>query len=271
MKLPEKLKILLKNEIDPAFAKRAEYIFNKISDKKPKKILDVGCGRGFYVFGCSLFNFIKEIHGLDNNDEYLKIAKRNCVDKRIKLRKGNAYSLPYPDKYFDFIICSEVLEHLKNDNKGLQELHRVLKPKGTLIITVPNKNFPFLWDPLNWLLMKVFKTHINKDIWWLAGIWADHERLYDEKDIINKVNENGFKILDSQRIINFCWPFSHFLLYGIGKNLVERLKFNSFNRFNFNGKKTISYYLGCLISLPSSLIKNYNKDPSVNISLLIQK
>lgn len=167
--MQKKLKNFLKTEIDPAFAERAKIIFKTIEEYKPQKILDVGCGRGFYLYAISRYRFVKEIYGIDINNKYLKIAKKLCQDERIKIQKASVYKLPYENNFFDLVICSEVLEHLKNDKKALVELHRVLKPKGKLIVTVPNYNFPFLWDPLNWVLMHFFNKHINKNIWWLAG------------------------------------------------------------------------------------------------------
>ena len=193
-----------------------------------------------------------------------------CDDKRINIKQGSIYKLPYRDNYFDFVICSEILEHLSDDKKALLEVERVLKPSGFLIITVPNYNFPFLWDPLNWILMRFFNTHINKDLWWLAGIWADHERLYTTDEIINVVKKH-FKILEMRQFISWCWPFSHFLLYGIGKNLVENLGFSQFSRFNFK-KKSSSSLLAKLIALPTDFLdKKLQNINSTNIAIVAKK
>lgn len=255
---------ILKAEIDPAFAARAAIIFNEVEDRKPKKILDAGCGRGFYVRALSFFPFIKEVHGFDINDKYVTMA-RQSFEKNLKpdsgqarmtykatisLQQASIYSLPYPDNYFEFIICSEVLEHLEDDKKALLELKRVLKKNGTLIITVPNQNFPFLWDPLNWALMKFFNTHIPKHIWWLAGIWADHERLYAINHLKLLVKNVGFTLTKTEPVLHYCLPFSHFLLYGIGKNIVERFGIQSFNRFNFQ-KKPVAELAATIFRFPA--------------------
>ena len=268
----KKLENLLKIEIDPAFAKRAKFIFREIEKHRPKTILDIGCGRGFYLKTISLYTFPQEIHGIDINREYLEKAKRICSDKRIKVKQGSIYKLSYRDNYFDFIICSEVLEHLSDDEKALLEVKRVLKPSGFLIITVPKYNFPFLWDPLNWILMRFFNTHINKNIWWLAGIWADHERLYKTGELMQKIKKQGFKIEKIKQMIHYCWPFSHFLLYGIGKNLVERFWLDDFNRFNFTNEKTFSRLAAYVIRLPSQLLDRLSKtNDAVNICIRAKK
>lgn len=265
------IQAILAAEIDPAFAKRAAFIFEKLEEKKSQRILDAGCGRGFYVRMMSFYDFPKEIHGIDINTNYLEIAKKQINDKRIHLHKASIYHTGFEDNYFDFIICSEVVEHLTDDYKALLELRRVLKPNGVLIITVPNENFPFFWDPLNWFLMRFFKTHVNKNIWWLAGIWADHERLYTENDIQHLIQKVRFQIKKIQRVAYSCLPFSHFLLYGIGKNLVERFEIQEFNRFSFK-KRPLSEFMARLFRSPSISEKKYRANhPYVTIFLVAEK
>ena len=46
-------------------------------------------------------------------------------------------AMDFPDNYFDIFICAGVLEHIKDDEKALQEVHRVLKPTGTAVIWIP--------------------------------------------------------------------------------------------------------------------------------------
>lgn len=266
----KKLGRILQNEIDPAFGKRSRFIFEEIEKQRPKVILDIGCGRGFYLKSLGFYKFPKKIVGIDINDKYLLKAKKICQDKRIIIKKGSIYSLPYRDNYFDFIICSEVLEHLKDDKKGFKELFRVLKRGGTAAITVPNYHFPFFWDPINFILMRFFGKHVNKNVWWLAGIWADHERLYRAETLLKRIDGKKFVIKKFKKLVHYCWPFSHFLLYGVGKNLVERVGLKKYNRFNFaNSSPT---FLAKIFSWPSSFDSKRNLDDSaVNLCILLQK
>lgn len=250
--MQKQLETILNSEIDPAFRKRAWLILDEIEKTEPKTILEAGCGRGFYMHAATMFPFIKEIHGIDVNDEYLKVAKKHIKDKRVHLRNASIYELPYPDNSFDFVMCSEVLEHLTDDSKALEEMKRVLKKGGTLVASVPNYHFPFLWDPLNWIMMKLFNTHIDKDIWWLAGIWAGHERLYTRDLLERRVKRAKFTLQKTEMVVTSCWPFSHFVLYGIGKNIVERLGASQFDRFNFE-EKPLSKFLAWFMRLPTTL------------------
>jgi ubiquinone/menaquinone biosynthesis C-methylase UbiE len=240
----------LLSEVDPAFAVRAHLIFTAALHKKPKKILDVGCGRGFYVQTLSEFKSVERIDGIEIEPEYLAQARQTVQSPKVHLQLGSVYELPFKSKSFDMVVLSEVLEHLTNEAQALAEIKRVLKPDGWLVLTVPSIDFPFAWDPLNWLLMRLFQTHVNKDIWWLAGIWAGHQRLYSTKQLISVLQKNGFGIRAYHPVVRHCWPATHFWLYGIGKNLVERCGLRSFSRFNLQAKRPIAKVVALVMSLP---------------------
>lgn len=268
----QQLNLLLASEFDPGFAARAQFIFDTLDKNKSQKVLDAGCGRGFYSHAFSFFPFVTEIQSFDINESYVKRAKSHCTDKRIHIKKASIYELPYPDGYFDFIVFSEVLEHLVDEKKALQELRRVLKKNGVIALTVPDVQFPFLWDPLNWLLMRLFKTHISKDIWWLAGIWADHERLYSLKELKKTIEVNSFKIDRVERVVHWSWPFAHFILYGIGKNLIERLGLEMGNRFSYTKKNGVMLALASIMKAPSTYLDStLPLSASVNICALLKK
>lgn len=270
--LPE-IDEILEHEPDPAFARRARIILKNLNLSDREKILEVGCGRGFYLK--ILIDTLPhlDITGIDLNEKYLSVAKGFINNNKVKLVKVDATNLPFKNKTFDRIIATEILEHIPNDQKAISEMYRVLKPDGIAMVTVPNKNYPFLWDPLNWLAERIFNRHIPSNIWWLSGIWADHVRLYDERDLKDKVEKEGFKIEKMWWATRFCLPFSHFLFYGIGKNLVERGCFKSLNRFG-NSKKTP--FLGRFLLWPIKTVDSRNQTEkndqnSVNLIFKIRK
>lgn len=231
-------------EADTAFIKRSTIVITEIVRYKPKRILDVGCGRGWYSKVLADLLPESEIYGIELNEKYLQIAKKVALRRNTHFVKGDAHHMPFQDKYFDAIICSEVLEHVLHDEIVVSEMKRVLAKGGIIIATVPHKNFPFLWDPLNFLLGQFFNTHVPSHIWWLAGIWADHVRLYRSEAFRSLFERSGFAIIKEWQTSHFCFPFSHFLLYGIGKNLVEKgfLK-GSINRFTFRKQNSLIYRL----------------------------
>jgi hypothetical protein len=117
--------------------------------------------------------------------------------------------------------------------------------------------------------MRLFHMHIPKHIWWLAGMWADHDHLYTHELISSRVKQAGFKIKKTSSVVRYCWPASHFLLYGLGKNIVERIGVKEFDRFQFENKP-FSKLLASLMAFPSSLERE-ESDASVNICLLAVK
>lgn len=264
LETPAKLRNLLAAEVDPAFAARAGMIIDALEEVQPARVLDIGCGRGFYLHVLTQLDFVREIEGVDANLAYLELARRSAADSRVRVQQAVIEQLPFPDDHFDFAICSEVLEHLADDSAGLREVHRVLKPGGTLMVSVPDRNFPFLWDPINWTLMRFLGTHVPKDIWWLAGIWADHERLYAPGALRQVSEAAGFSVERMRTVVSHCLPFSHFLLYGIGKNLVERLGFAQFDRFNY-ADKGLSRYVAAIFRWPTRFDVESESAPAVDI------
>jgi ubiquinone/menaquinone biosynthesis C-methylase UbiE len=221
----------LSRELDPAFARRARLIAENLNITGKEQILEIGCGRGFYEqFLGTIYPKVK-LTGVDLKESYLNIARHTVKSKNVTFLNADATQLPFKANTFDRIIATEVLEHIPNDLGVLSELYRVVKPGGIVMITVPNKQYSALWDPLNYLLEKLFHVHVPSNIWWLAGIWADHVRLYDEPELMTKIKGARFQIKKIWRSTHYCVPFSHFLLYGIGKNIVERGFFPSMNRF----------------------------------------
>jgi 2-polyprenyl-3-methyl-5-hydroxy-6-metoxy-1,4-benzoquinol methylase len=105
--------------------------FNTFKIKSNARILDVGCGDGGFLSLLKTDGYI-DLNGCDwrpaRNDEY----KYTIVD----LNKD--FLSVYADASFDIIVSSDVIEHLENPAQTLREFHRVLKPQGLALITIPN-------------------------------------------------------------------------------------------------------------------------------------
>lgn len=222
----------LARELDPAFAARAGLILRHIQPAAAGPILDLGCGRGFYAKAITTLYPQAAVAGADYSSAYLATAAEQLAGTGASLARADARTLPFGVETFAAVVCSEVLEHIAEDALALSEIHRVLTPGGLLLASVPHQKYPFLWDPLNWVLERAFRTHIPSHIWWLAGIWADHVRLYTAAELSRRVRAAGFVLDDLWFTTPRCLPFAHLLLYGIGKNIVERGLCGSCNRFN---------------------------------------
>ncbi len=212
---------MTRNEADMAFKRRVRTIFEWIppSDDAEAVILDAGCGRGFYL---NYYRYVSDVKlvGLELEDEIIRKAQANVGHLRdVTLTQANIYHLPFPDDYFHGVILSEILEHLEDDEGALREIYRVVKPGGVIAITVPNANYPFLWDPINKTLEALFDTKIRRGP--LAGIWANHVRLYTMPELRRPVTAAGFEIEAERAFTHYSFPFIHNLVYGLGKPLLE--------------------------------------------------
>jgi SAM-dependent methyltransferase len=212
---------LTRNEADMAFKRRVHTIFEWAppTDDPDAIILDCACGRGFYLNYYRTVSRVKLV-GLELETDIIRKAYTHVGHlPDLLLTQGNIYNLPFADGAFDAVILSEILEHIEDDVAGLREVHRVLKPGGVAAITVPNANYPFLWDPINKTLETLFKTRIRRGP--LAGIWANHVRLYTIRELREAVTKAGFTIEQERAFTHYSFPFIHNLVYGLGKPLLE--------------------------------------------------
>jgi len=93
-------------------------------------VLDIGCGNKQYA---NIIEAYASQHiGLDHENTLHDLNKADIV--------GTAYDIPADDDSFNSILCTEVLEHLEEPEKALQECYRVLKPGGYAVFTCP-----FIW------------------------------------------------------------------------------------------------------------------------------
>lgn len=105
---------------------------------KAKRVLDVGCGTGYGDYHL-LMQGAKSVHGVDASAEAIAYARRAYRDSRLEFLVMDAHELAYRDNSFDVVVSSENLEHLRNPQKNLSEIRRVLKERGLLILGTPNK------------------------------------------------------------------------------------------------------------------------------------
>ena len=99
------------------------------------KVLDAGCGEGYIDF--ILMKACPEITltGLEYTKEAIAIAKK--ANPSVDYIQGDIRNMPFENHTFDIVLCTEVLEHLDNPERALNELNRVGKNK--LVLTVPHE------------------------------------------------------------------------------------------------------------------------------------
>ncbi len=170
------------------------------------KILEVGCGIG--NFTKSLLKF-GDIYAIDKDKDYVektkKLLKKTAVHVGIgDIEKGKYF---FKDTRFDSIVCINVLEHVKEDSQAIKNMYEVLNKQGYLILLVPAH--PFLYG------------EIDKSI--------GHFRRYTKKEIVTKLQMNGFVILKF-RSLNFLGSLGWLISGRVLKNkIVDQSKIKLFN------------------------------------------
>ena len=109
------------------------------------QILDIGCGTGANL--PMLRQFAGEhgrIAAIDFSPHALQFARTHPSAKQVSLLQGDALHLPFADASFDIVTMFDVLEHLPDDRRALSEVHRVLKPGGRYVWSVPA--YQHLWS-----------------------------------------------------------------------------------------------------------------------------
>ncbi len=139
---------------------RLKVILTNFANIQGKKILDAGCGKGRFAAKLKSVFSSCEVHGVDISEELLKEAPDSIIKK-----KGNILNLPYDSETFDGVFCVEALEHTIRTEKAIEELCRVLKSDGKIIIIDKN-------------IEKLGRLEISK-----------FEQWFDKKQIKNLLNK----------------------------------------------------------------------------------
>jgi ubiquinone/menaquinone biosynthesis C-methylase UbiE len=136
--------------------------FNRLNIKAGCRILDIGCGSGRHT--CAAYGFKNTVTiGADLSRAALVEAKdRLRFHEHLGENGGGIWGLtmadvsglPFKDDFFDLVICSEVLEHIPEDEGAASEIIRVLKTGHNLVVSVPR----FLPERICWALSSEYRN-----------------------------------------------------------------------------------------------------------------
>jgi SAM-dependent methyltransferase len=155
-------------------------------------VLDVGCGANL-AYDAAIASLGKHVVGVDFAANFLKLVPK---DLRVTLVQGDATKLPFSNAVFDAVICSETAEHIPNDLEVIQELGRVVRPRGWLFFTVPN-----FWNAARVIDMaKRFTLQVE--------LMHGHLREYSPK-AVSRLLVGNFEI-EKKYSVGFGWEGSPF-------------------------------------------------------------
>lgn len=164
--------------------------FDRLGLLPGERVLDMGCGAGRHAFemyrrGADVIAFDQDADELAGVRE-LFVAMQEAGEvpdgADADVKEGDALALPFADGEFDRVVAAEVLEHIPADIQALTELVRVLRPGGTIALTVPR----WLPEIVNWRLSDDYHNTPG-----------GHIRIYTDKELITKT-ENAGLVYDSR-------------------------------------------------------------------------
>jgi 2-polyprenyl-3-methyl-5-hydroxy-6-metoxy-1,4-benzoquinol methylase len=209
------------NRLDPGTRIRKELIIDGIKAPKYKKILDLGCGSGELLATIKKLYSEKELYGADVSKEALELlSRRRIVIKSFLLDLDLEKPLPTGDGYghYDAIVCSEVIEHLKNWQNVFKLLKNLTKEKSrarVIITTQSGKKYPH---------------HVS----------IGHIQHFEPKEIVSKLEENSFNVIYANKL---GWPFMNIknlmVTHLLGGNTLESGKISLIQKIGLR----VFYYL----------------------------
>ncbi len=173
------------------FDKEHQYFTNVRYDiidmipKKPNKVLEIGCGSGATLIAAKQLNKAEFTVGVDIVDKSIP-----GIDSHIVGDIENII-IPFEEKYFDVIICADVLEHLVDPWAVVHAILKFLKDGGLLIASIPNvREIEVLW-----------KIAIKGDFAYSSQGILDrsHLRFFCKKNIFNLFFKNNLKVVNLKR------------------------------------------------------------------------
>lgn len=158
--------------------------FDRLGLRPGERVLDMGCGAGRHAFemyrrGADVVAFDQdadELAGVGELFAAMREAGEVPAGAEADTKEGDALQLPFADGEFDRIVAAEVLEHVPDDIGAIRELVRVLRPGGSLAVSVPR----WLPEVINWKLSDEYHQ-----------VPGGHIRIYTDKELLDKVTRAG--------------------------------------------------------------------------------
>ncbi len=145
-----------------------------VKESNSKKILDIATGTGDLAINLTKIKDAK-ITGLDISSGMLEIAKQKVkkknLENNINLVLGDSEKLPFSDNQFDAITVGYGVRNFENLDKGLQEIYRVLKPKGTFVVLETSQ-------PTKFPMKQLFKFYSKYVIPTVGGLFSKDKKAY---------------------------------------------------------------------------------------------
>jgi len=172
-------------------------LVNKYINLDGKYILDCGCGSGDYVV--EFLKYSSNVFGIEYNGDKVRAFKSlNIYPDKVTF--GNVEHLNFENDKFDMVFVNEVLEHVSNERMALEEIRRVLKPYGIMMLFSPNRFYPFETHGIKIRKNNFVLPHLVPFIPYIPltlgnRIFVYGARNYFPWELRIKIEDSGFKIM----------------------------------------------------------------------------
>ena len=174
--------------------------FDRLGLHPGDRVLDMGCGAGRHAF--EMFRRGGDVIAFDQNADELagvleifgamREAGEVPAGADADIKQGDALAMPFADEEFDRIVASEVLEHIPDDETAIAELVRVLRPGGTIAVTVPR----WLPEKICWALSDQYHE-----------VEGGHVRIYTGDELVGKLRAAGLEYLGKDHAHGLHSPY----------------------------------------------------------------
>ncbi|GAB2459541.1 class I SAM-dependent methyltransferase [Jatrophihabitans fulvus] len=161
--------------------------FDRLGLVEGDRLLDVGCGAGRHTY--QALRLGADVVALDRNTDDLRgideMVEAMAEAGEIKRPDGpvtldaDALALPFDDGHFDRVVAAEILEHLPDDETAIAEIARVVRPGGTVAVSVPRR-----WpEKICWSLSDAYHE-----------VEGGHVRIYRGSELVTKLERAGLRL-----------------------------------------------------------------------------
>jgi SAM-dependent methyltransferase len=174
--------------------------FDRLGLRAGDRVLDMGCGAGRHAFemyrrGGDVVAFDQdgdELAGVLEIFAAMKQAGEVPDGAEADIKQGDALQLPFVDAEFDRVVAAEVLEHIPDDEAAIAEVARVLRPGGTMAVTVPR----WLPEKVCWALSDAYHE-----------VEGGHVRIYTGDELVAKLRDAGLEYLGKDHVHGLHAPY----------------------------------------------------------------
>ena len=189
-------KRLLNAYVTPDVIGQREQFLGALAPRPGERVLDIGSGPGFLAAGIGeAVGPSGAVYGVDISEPLLAVARSHCAHQSwVEFRRADATQLPFSDNEFDAVISTQVLEYVRDVERALAEICRVVRPAGRVVIVDTD------WDSIVWHSSN--RERMNR----ILAAWEEHatdSRL--PRTIASKLGRVGLRV-ESQRVIPLFNP-----------------------------------------------------------------